>query len=206
MRRGVWCWALAAAGATGLVIQLEAGERECFMLEVKSKAAVAGNFELIKPNKLAKPLWVTVTSEDAAKPLYESRGSPEGTFAFDAPGSGVIDMCLANGSKENTDGVSRSVGFAIRVTSTHTEIANTDEKTGSLTELLEFSEELNEGLLTLMDHQAYMRQREAGHRKVILTTKTRVYYWTCAECFVLVALAVWQILYIRAFFETKRSI
>lgn len=184
------------------MVQLDAGARECFMLSVEEKAAVSGNFELIKPNGASGPLEVTVTSEYETKPLYESRGSPDGVFAFDAPRAGVVDFCLANGDKESSDGMSRSLGFAIRVTSA----ARPEGGDGSLSDLLEFSEQLTEGLLTLTDHQAYMRQREAAHAKVIQNTKARVYWWTICECVVLFALAIWQILYIKSFFETKRSL
>lgn len=197
MRRLVVLFACAQA----LVIQLEAGERECFMLEVNEASAVAGNFELIKPNKEAKPLMVTVTTDDEEKPLYESYGEPDGTFAFDVKDAGTLDLCIANGNKGKRDDRSRTVGFAIRVTSEHTTIEE-----GSLTELLEVSEQLTEGLLTLTDHQAYMRQREELHRKTLSTTKRRIFWWTCVEVLALILLAIWQVLYIKAFFETKRAV
>ncbi|KAJ8603792.1 hypothetical protein CTAYLR_000195 [Chrysophaeum taylorii] len=192
------------ASVRGLVVQLDAGERECFMLEVEPEASVFGNFELIKPNDVSEHLVVTVTSDEEPKPLYESLGSPEGTFAFEAKGNSVLDLCIANGSKGKSDGVSRTVGFAIRVASKHPTPESLEA--GSVSDLLDFSEQLNEGLLTLIDHQAYMRSREETHRRVLKTTKSRVYFWTCAETVVLAALAIWQIVCIRAFFETKRSV
>mmetsp|Transcript_5979 Transcript_5979/g.8467 ORF Transcript_5979/g.8467 Transcript_5979/m.8467 type:complete len:206 (-) Transcript_5979:1423-2040(-) len=189
----------------GLVVRLEAGERECFMIEVTAGAAVSGNYELIKPNDKAKPLSVTVSSEDAEKALYANHGSPDGTFAFDVKDGGILDLCLANGKKGKSDGIARSVGFAIRVTSQHTVIENVDNA-GSLNELLEVAEQLNEGLLTLTDHQSYMREREETHRKTLTTTKSRIFYWTCIETIVLVLLALWQIISVRHFFEIKRRI
>lgn len=35
---------------------------------------------------------------------------------------------------------------------------------------------------------------------------TQVLWWTCGEAFILVAMACWQILYIRTFFEVKRYV
>ena len=72
--------------------------------------------------------------------------------------------------------------------------------------LLDVSEELNEGLLTLTDHQAYMRRREEHHAAVLESTRARVLWWTVAETAVLIALSLWQILTVRAFFETKRRV
>ena len=77
---------------------------------------------------------------------------------------------------------------------------------GSLESLLDVSEQLNEGLLTLTDHQAYMRRREDSHRKTLASTKTRVLWWTLAESAVLVLISLWQIFFIRRFFETKRRL
>jgi len=208
------CWTVAcvlfAAPASALVVRLEPGERECFMLEVQAGAAVSGNFELIKPTDTNKPLplAVTLTTEDEDQPLYEIKNAPDGTFALDAKQGGIWDLCIANGKLGKSDGIARSVGFAIRVTSQHTVIDDNkeDATAGSLNDLLELSEQLNEGLLTLTDHQTYMRQREATHEKTLRTAKARVYWWTVAESVVLFILAVWQIVYIRQFFEIKRRV
>jgi len=133
--------------------------------------------------------------------LYETRGQPDGTFAFDVASDGVMDICIANGKKGANDGTPRTVGFAIRTT-----VKGTADEEGSLDALLDVSEELNEGLLTLTDHQAYMRRREENHRRTLDSTRSRVLYWTVGETLVLLALSAWQILYIRAFFETKRRL
>ena len=133
--------------AAAVVIRLEAGERECFMIEVEKEAAVSGNFELIKPQE-AEPLAVSVAAE-GHQPLYDSRGAADGTFAFDARDAGLLELCVANGKKNENDDVARTVGFAIRVTSQHTVIDDPADKEGSLSELLEVAEQLNEGLLTL---------------------------------------------------------
>ena len=96
----------------------------------------------------------------------------------------------------------RTVGFAIRASVHH---PSTDGE-GSMDALLDVSEELNEGLLTLTDHQAYMRRREEHHAAVLESTRARVLWWTVAETAVLIALSLWQILTVRAFFETKRRL
>ena len=188
--------------ASGLVIRLEAGERECFLIEVKAEAAVSGNFELISEVSAA-PLTVVVSGEATpdGSALYETSGESDGTFAFDVGGDGVIDICLANGKKRGNDGLPRTVGFAIR-----TSVHHADNEEGSLDALLDVSEELNEGLLTLTDHQAYMRRREENHQHTLASTRTRVLYWTIGETVVLIALSLWQIFYIRGFFETKRML
>ena len=60
--------AAVLATTDALVIRLEAGERECFLLEVTKEAAVSGNFELISENP-PNPLAVVVSGADASAPL-----------------------------------------------------------------------------------------------------------------------------------------
>ena len=193
---------LLLASTHGLVIRLEAGARECFLLDVSKEAAVSGNFELISEGVTPEPLGVVVSGAAGADPLYETHGQPDGTFAFDVADDGVVDLCLSNGDASNNDGRARTVGFAIRASVHH---PSTDGE-GSMDALLDVSEELNEWLLTLTDHQAYMRRREEHHAAVLESTRARVLWWTVAETAVLIALSLWQILTVRAFFETKRRL
>lgn len=58
----------------------------------------------------------------------------------------------------------------------------------------------------LRDHQEYMRAREEQHRNTVSSINSKVYWWTLAEAVILVGMAVWQILYIRTFFEVKRYV
>ena len=184
------------------MIRLEAGARECFLLDVSKEAAVSGNFELISEGVTPEPLGVVVSGAAGADPLYETHGQPDGTFAFDVADDGVVDLCLSNGDASNNDGRARTVGFAIRASVHHP----SSDGEGSMDALLDVSEELNEGLLTLTDHLAYMRRREEHHAAVLESTRARVLWWTVAETAVLIALSLWQILTVRAFFETKRRL
>ena len=65
---------------------------------------------------------------------------------------------------------------------------------------------LPQGLDMLADHQEFMRVREAAHAETVASTNDKVMWWSVAEAAALAAMSVWQVLYIRTFFETKRSI
>ena len=66
--------------------------------------------------------------------------------------------------------------------------------------------EFSEGVATMVDHQSYMRQREEHHRDMTESTNAKVLWWTIGESTVLLILALWQIVYIRKFFEVKRYV
>ena len=66
--------------------------------------------------------------------------------------------------------------------------------------------DLKEGLELLKDHQSYMNQREDVHKATLESVNTKVLCWTVLEAVILVAMAMWQTLYIRSFFEIKRRL
>ena len=110
----------------GLTVDISPGEKDCFILEVDEGVPCSGNFELIEPNDDVGPLAVEVYgpaeaesgAKDATTPIYESRGEVEGTFAFDAMLGGEVSLCLSNGVNSGEgagpDGITRTVGFALR--------------------------------------------------------------------------------------------
>ena len=66
--------------------------------------------------------------------------------------------------------------------------------------------DLSEGLELLKDHQSYMNQREDVHKDTLDSINVKLLCWTVLESVILVSMALWQIVYIRSFFEIKRRI
>ena len=66
---------LLLATTNALVIRLEAGARECFLLDVSKEAAVSGNFELISEGVTPEPLGVV----GAARPARTRCMTPRAT-------------------------------------------------------------------------------------------------------------------------------
>ena len=219
---------LLAHRCAGLTVDIAPGQRDCFVLEVDEGVPCSGNFELIEPNDDVGPLAVEVYGPAAGAqpgdtkpptPIYESRGEVEGTFAFDALQGGEVSLCLSNGiageaaGSAGPDGVARTVGFALRAAPLVEggEALGADGKAELATEehvtaLAALVTEFSEGVATMVDHQSYMRQREEHHRDMTESTNAKVLWWTIGESTVLLILALWQIVYIRKFFEVKRYV
>lgn len=66
--------------------------------------------------------------------------------------------------------------------------------------------QLSEGLTAITNEQAYMRMRERVHRNTSESTNSRVVWWSAFEVIVLLAMSLWQIYYLRRFFEVKRIV
>jgi hypothetical protein len=113
----------------------------------------------------------------------------------------------------NRDKQLRTIGFTLRVRPLEgTEAAammkvNTETGNGADAQQLKL-ETLGHTLINrmelLLDHQEYIKNREASHRHIVEQTFTLVMRWTILEALVLLCVAFLQVSYLKRFFETKR--
>jgi hypothetical protein len=122
----------------------------------------------------------------------------EGSFSFDAELDGDYSFCISNGNSDSNDGKSKLVAFNFRVVDS---TENDYELSGLQSELVD----LHQGLTFFKDHQSFMNQREDIHKATLESINTKVLWWTVFESIILIAIAWWQIAYIRTFFEIKRK-
>ena len=193
-------------------IELESGKKQCFFVKAERDTTLTGSYEVL--DESAETIEVFVKGPDK-KVHYEAKytgdgalelANSEGQFDFDADMDGYYKLCLLNGFKNNkNDGKSRVIGFNFRVL----DLMGDDEEenpidNGGYSGLESELYDLQRGLDFLTDHQAYMNQREDLHNSELDSISGRVLMWTVVEAVILIALAGWQIMYIRSFFETKR--
>lgn len=185
-------------------VQVEPESIECFIVSASPGVPITGSFEVIQPD----PQFITVTARGPNGFLHfekkpttdlekDKEDASEGFFTFDAEEEGDYTMCISNGSEGNTDGVTRLVAFNFRAV----KVGEQDYQfVGLQSELAD----LKEGLALMKDHQSYINQREDVHKEIIESIDVKVLCWTILEAIILIAMALWQISYIRSFFETKR--
>jgi p24 family protein beta-1 len=65
---------------------------------------------------------------------------------------------------------------------------------------------LADSLNAISSEQHYLRNRERVHRNTTESTNARVLWWSFCEAAVLVAMSLWQIFYLKRFFEVKRVV
>ena len=206
-------------------VEIESGQKECFIVTATpgiiyyyyyyyyyynyyySGTPITGSFEVIHPD----PKHISVTAYGPTEYLHfekkavedlekvDREDASEGFFSFDADIEGDYTMCIQNGSESESDGVDRLVAFNFRAV----KVGEQDYQfVGLQSELAD----LKEGLALLRDHQSYMNQREDVHKSSLESINVKVLCWTVLEAIILVAMALWQITYIRSFFETKRRL
>jgi hypothetical protein len=201
---------------SGYSIDILPNGKECFIVKASVGVPVTGSFEVIHPD--SKYITVTVTGpkgflhyekknnykenkeEEEEEGSEGGEDSSEGFFSFDAEFEGDHTMCIYNGNENENDGLTRLIAFNFRATASDN--GEDYEFVGLQSELAD----LKEGLDLLKDHQSYMNQREDVHKEALESINMKVLCWTILEAVILVAMAFWQITYIRSFFETKRKL
>ena len=188
-------------------IEVHAGAVDCFIVTTSTGIPITGSYEVISPDP--KYIHVMVTGPTdflhfENKIVYDMENvdkeeASEGFFTFDSDMDGDYKMCIANGNPTNNDGISRLIAFNYRAVA----VGEVDYQfVGLQSELAD----LREGVELLKDHQSYMNQREDVHKFSLESINDKVLCWTVLEAIILVAMAFWQISYIRSFFETKRRL
>src|SRR5262245_51800778 len=66
--------------------------------------------------------------------------------------------------------------------------------------------ELTENLQSVRDHQQYMIQRNDQHHATAKSTNQRVQWWSLMQIGIIIAVAVFQINYMRKTFDVKRVV
>jgi len=185
-------------------IEIEPEEKQCFVVQAAIGVSITGSFEIISDDP--KPVVVTLTGPDKYihyTSKYDGKGEEkdfsEGSFSIEAKQNGDYVFCIANGEAGRSDGLTRTIAFNVRATDSNQQDY---EYSGLHSELLA----LKEGLDFLKDHQSYMNQREDVHKQTLESIDTKILTWTVMEAVILLAMSVWQIAYIRSFFETKRRV
>jgi hypothetical protein len=66
--------------------------------------------------------------------------------------------------------------------------------------------QLSAAMSAVHNEQKYMKMREARHRATNDSTNSRVLWWSFFEAVMLIGASLFQVYYLRRFFEDKRSL
>eukprot|EP01132_Coremiostelium_polycephalum_P002689 gene2689-3335_t len=142
----------------------------------------------------------TIISPDK-RIVYSGVRETEGAKTLRSSYAGVYSFCFSNKMSSLTD---KTVSFMLVVgdNSPMRDVA----KKGDLTPLTRSIMLLSDGVNAIKNEQTYFRMREAAHRNTAESTNSRILWWSVFEAFLLVAMSIWQIYYLRRFFEIKRAV
>ncbi|KAL1510279.1 hypothetical protein AB1Y20_006601 [Prymnesium parvum] len=191
---------LLAPAARGFSFDVPTGKVECFQELANASDHVAGDWQVSRHKDDAELLTldVQVTSPDGNH-VYKVESEMSGAFDYFATVEGVYSFCFSN-----RDGPPKKVVAKIGVGEPPDLIQLA--KTEHLTPIEERIKNLHESMNAVRDLQDQLRDQDEAHDKMSRSTKSWLLYFTMLEAIVLVAVSLWQILYLRSFFEVKRVV
>ena len=154
-------------------------------------------------------LGVSISNLDNGDMLYRSPSRVlEGNFELKILNAKTrLSLCFENRYEyDPEDDNSFDLGFAIRITNPPR--ALDDGVIGPDAEralmLVEKAAEIHKDWELMKDHQEFTRNREAIHAEMSETILGRLVRWAFFETFLVVGMAVAQVMYWKRFFETRR--
>ncbi|OJJ63535.1 hypothetical protein ASPSYDRAFT_38105 [Aspergillus sydowii CBS 593.65] len=189
-------WITAAAAHN---IQLRAHSRECFheTLHKDDKMTVSfqvGDREFGGSGNLEIDFWVEDPQNN--RQYFKQAVSTE-DYSFTAHNDGKYHYCFSNeGWTSNSKEVSFNVHGIVYVP--ESEMAQDPLET-EVRRLLE-------NLAQVKDEQSYIVVRERVHRNTAESTNNRVKWWSIFQLAVLIGEGVFQVWWLKRFFEVKRVV
>jgi hypothetical protein len=154
-------------------------------------------------------LDVSITNHGTGKKIYRApRDDVEGDFELkNLEESTRFQICFRSlFTTENGYDNSFDLGFAVRVSNPPRALE--DGMIGPDSEramkMVEKAAEIHKDWERMKDHQVFTRSREAIHEEMSEKILTNLSRWTLTEAFLVIGMALAQIMYWKRFFETKR--
>jgi len=194
--------AYISVSCMGFSFTVPAGKEECFYEETFAGLPVVFMFQVTEGGHL--DIDIQIRGPDGRIVYIQERQS-EGKYNFQAHTNGRFSFCFGNRMSTVTD---KLVSALIQVGKGG---EKRDESAGvakdeNITPLEVAIQQLSEGINAIVNEQSYMKMRERAHRNTSESTNARVVWWSIFEIVILLAMSLWQIYYLRRFFEVKRIV
>ncbi|KAB2578751.1 Transmembrane emp24 domain containing protein 2 precursor [Lasiodiplodia theobromae] len=180
-------------------IQLKAHSRECFheQLHADDKMTVTfqvGDREFGGSGNLEIDFWIQNPSNNMQT---HERSVSSGDHSFVAHQDGRYTYCFSNEHwAANTKEVSFNVHGIVYVPESEAPQDPLEKEVRQLSELI----------ASVKDEQGYIVVRERTHRNTAESTNARVKWWSIFQILVLVGEGVFQVWWLKRFFEVKRVV
>jgi len=130
------------------------------------------------------------------KIVYELDRTKEGNFQFKALQAGSHKLCFIN-----TMSLVSGKTISFNTYTGHSLLSLDAAKAEHLTPLEQAVISTSENLNNIHDTQVYLKFRDSRHSETVMSTNSRVVWWSLLELLGLVAISVFNIVFLRQLFE-----
>ncbi|KAG8457248.1 hypothetical protein KFE25_011490 [Diacronema lutheri] len=193
--RGCLLCALGATGATQFWVEPQSAR--CISEELPEKALFTGDYSIEPTDGFAGSVKV-LGPLDAV--LFERQTSDPHHFSVTSETTGVHKVCFANDNP-----VRRRVVITLRKgleVDDHSQIARKDH----VEQIEKQLDRMREMAMAIKEEMIYMRGREEEMRDTNESTNTRVLWFNIMTLTLIGAMGLWQIYYLKRYFQMKKLI
>ncbi|WWD21956.1 hypothetical protein CI109_106444 [Kwoniella shandongensis] len=198
------------SAVNALHFYFESNEKRCFLEELPSDTIVEGHYKAYLWNENANEwkmdqemgIHVSVEELSSGHTVVNTRGPPDGRFTFTSHEPGDHNICLHSnitGGWLSTQHI--KLYLDINVGSSKPDVQSDLSHVSTLSSKLR---DLNTKVEDIQREQRYLREVEATFRDASESTNSRAVWWSLAQIVVLVGAGVWQMRYLKVYFEDKK--
>ncbi|EMR08047.1 hypothetical protein PNEG_03489 [Pneumocystis murina B123] len=181
----------------GYSIVLKYGDHECFYEKMKKNEKLTISYQASSNEYEEEMLFVTFDVWDPEEKTLKTENSLfYDEFSINADIEGKYKYCFSNKVHHNLD---IELFFNVH----HIKDTHIAEDASDFNREVAF---LNEVLMDIRDEQEYLKAREKVHRSIAENTNSRVQNWNIFQIIILISLVLFQVYFLRKFFEVKRII
>eukprot|EP01121_Diplochlamys_sp_Union-15-3_P002065 TRINITY_DN11793_c0_g1_i1.p1 TRINITY_DN11793_c0_g1~~TRINITY_DN11793_c0_g1_i1.p1 ORF type:complete len:200 (-),score=32.50 TRINITY_DN11793_c0_g1_i1:95-694(-) len=174
-------------------------EDVCWLQYAKPNTFVGGDYQVIRGGAL--DIDVIVYSPDG-KVISTSVRETEAKFGFNAEMEGRYRVCFSNRMSTLT---TKTVSLELSAD----DLVKDDDafaKEEQLDPLVHLSRQIVDSLASLQTEQKHSRNRDIAHQNTNELTNSRVLWWSIFEALTLIGASLFQVYYLRRYFEDKRTV
>ncbi|KAF9311720.1 p24 complex component [Podila horticola] len=187
---------LQAVAAFNVVVPAQ--ERRCFFENLDVKDNLHISYQVGEGGHLDIDFMASIT--DPSDILVEDASrSASATYNHVAKVKGKHQFCFSNTFSTITE---KTVGFNVLVIKPLKEDSGTNKVDPLENEIRELSYQIED----IKNEQEYTLAREKTHRNTAESTNSRVVWWSLFQSGILFLVCVFQITYLKRFFEVKRVV
>lgn len=177
-------------------------QMKCIYEEINSNVIVVGDFNAFDRNDPNLPIQVDVRVEDPeAHVISDKKGESTGQFAFTTKTAGEYKACFMVPDLQTAYRTKFKLDWRTGVAATDWNSIAKKEHLDALTVELR---KLEDSIREVYSEMLLLQQREQEMRNISEETNQRVAWYSIASLAVCVLSAVWQLWYLKRFFQRKK--
>lgn len=197
------CICFATTSCSALSFHLQGGSTRCLKMLIGENTDAKGLYEVQKINDQTVSLKIT---DDVNHVLFSAIDIETGKIAFVADRKSMYQICFTSelaigGAEMQSHKISMELNIGVEAMD-FLEVARQE----SLQPLEMEIRRLEEISKSVLHDLMRMSDRESEMRNINESTNERVLYFSLFSMLCLVSLAIWQSLYLKKFFKTKKLI